>query len=395
MRRSSISQWWRRVSGRSAAARPADEAFAPPFPRKTVLITNVQLNARTGTETAVRDLALALAYAGHRPHVYTPAPGTVSDEIARCGIPVYGRLDDVPVVPDVIHGHHHVQTVAALQAFPSAPALFVCHDRTAWHDTPPPHPRIGRYVAVDANCRERLVGVHGIDARRVRVIRNSVDLARFRPRGPLPATPRRALIFSNYANRETHIDAVGEACRRCGLSLDVVGAGVGRQLDEPETILGDYDLVFAKARAALEAMAVGCAVVLCDAGGVGEMVSPAGFEWLRQWNFGMRVLTNALDADVLAAEIGRYDPADAVAVRDRVRGESGLQGALAAYLGVYDELVAWNRTRETRSPQAEFDDYLAALVRRSGAFELVASPLPRDAAGRLIPVRSDPGPDGR
>ena len=384
MHRSTILRWWHRIAGR-----PAVEISPPAVPATpmTVLITNVQLNARTGTETAVRDLALALAQAGHRPHVYTPAPGTVSDEIRHHGIPVHGRLADVPVVPDVIHGHHHVQTVEALQAFPDTPGLFVCHDRTAWHDTPPPHPRIGLYVAVDANCRERLVTVHGIDARRVRVIRNSVDLARFRPRAALPPTPRRALIFSNYATRGTHIAAVKEACRRCGLELDIVGAGVNRQCIDPESILGDYDLVFAKARAALEAMAVGCAVVLCDAGGVGEMVTPERFEWLRQWNFGMRVLTNALDPDIIAAEIARYDPAETAAVSERVRTGSGLQDAVAAYVGAYDELVAWGGGRETRPPQAEFAEYLAALVRRSGAFELGASPLPRDAAGRLVPVR--------
>lgn len=391
MHQSTIVRWWHRIAGR-----PAVES-RPPVARpttRTVLITNVQLNARTGTETAVRDLALALARAGHRPHVYTPAPGTVSDEIKGHGIPVYGRLADVPVVPDVIHGHHHVQTVEALQAFPDTPGLFVCHDRTAWHDTPPPHPRIGVYVAVDANCRERLVTVHGIDARRVRVIRNSVDLARFQPRGPLPPTPRKALIFSNYASKTTHVDAVSEACRRHGLVLDIVGAGVGRQCDDPETVLCGYDLVFAKARAALEAMAVGCAVVLCDAGGVGEMVTPERFEWLRQWNFGMRVLTNTLDPEIIAAEIARYDPAEAAVVSDRVRTGSGLQDAVAAYVGVYDELMAWGSGRDTRPPQAEFAEYLAALVRRSGAFELGASPLPRDAAGRLVPVRPDPGSGG-
>ena len=41
------------------------------------------------------------------------------------------------------------------------------------------------------------------------------------------------------------------------------------------TLTGDYDLVFAKARCALEAMAVGAAVVLCDTHGLGPMVTSA------------------------------------------------------------------------------------------------------------------------
>ena len=46
-------------------------------------------------------------------------------------------------------------------------------------------------------------------------------------------------------------------------------------VDRPEAILGDYDLVFAKARAAMEAMATGCAVILCDRVGAGPLVCRA------------------------------------------------------------------------------------------------------------------------
>lgn len=53
-------------------------------------------------------------------------------------------------------------------------------------------------------------------------------------------------------------------------------------------MLGGYDLVFAKARCALEAMAVGCAVVLCDVGGLGPLVTRAQVQHLRRWNFGRR-----------------------------------------------------------------------------------------------------------
>src|SRR5207253_11139176 len=99
------------------------------------------------------------------------------------------------------------------------------------------------------------------------------DLARFARRRPLPPRPRRALIFSNRAHEYTFIPAVRSACRRRGLELDVGGAGVGRTVDNPETLLPNYDLVFAKARCALEAMAVGSAVILCDADGLGPLVT--------------------------------------------------------------------------------------------------------------------------
>src|SRR5206468_3631377 len=120
---------------------------------------------------------------------------------------------------------------------------------------------------------DRLVFEHAIPEERVRVLLNFVDLQRFKPRGPLPARPTRALLFSNYAREETHLTAVREACARTGLALDVIGEGVGNVWVRPEEALGNYDLVFAKARSALEALAVGSAVVLCHATGAGPMVT--------------------------------------------------------------------------------------------------------------------------
>jgi hypothetical protein len=46
-----------------------------------VLITNLTLASRTGTETYVRDLALGLLERGHTPIVYTTDPGDIAREI--------------------------------------------------------------------------------------------------------------------------------------------------------------------------------------------------------------------------------------------------------------------------------------------------------------------------
>ncbi len=63
---------------------------------------------------------------------------------------------------------------------------------------------------------------------------------------------------------------------------------MGTLVDDPERILPRYDLVFAKGRCALEAMAAGCAVIVCDAVGLGEMVTHGSVEEMRRWNFGAR-----------------------------------------------------------------------------------------------------------
>ncbi|HJX29185.1 MAG TPA: glycosyltransferase, partial [Thermoanaerobaculia bacterium] len=304
-----------------------------------VLFTNIFLTSRTGTEVWVREAVLGLRRRGLDPMVYAPRLGEVAREIRAGGVPVVDDLSQVGVPPDLIHGHHHPQTVEALLRFPGVPAVFVSHDATGWHDAAPLFPRIVRYVAVDEANRDRLLA-GGAPEARIRTLLNWVDLERFRPRAePLPETPRRALVFSNAAREDTHLPAVREACHRAGLEIDVIGAGVGRSVADPEAFLGGYDLIFAKARCALEALATGAAVVLCDYRGLGPMVTSGELDTLRRNNFGARMLTAPPTPEGVLREIGRYDPRDASAVSRRIRETAGLEEFLDRLLALYDEVL--------------------------------------------------------
>jgi len=221
-----------------------------------ILITNATLASLTGTETYVRDLALGLLRKGHTPIVYAPELGELAWELRNATIPVIDNLGSLGVTPDVIHGNHNTELMTALLQFQGVPAVFFCHSWTDWISSPPSHPRILAYVAVDDTCRDRLVCEHGIPEERLRVMLHAADLERFKPRTPLPLRPLRALVFSNNANKWTHLSAVREACAQAGIELDVVGSAVNASSSSPESLLGNYDLVFAKARCALEALAV-------------------------------------------------------------------------------------------------------------------------------------------
>lgn len=304
-----------------------------------VLITNLSLTARSGTEMYTRDLALELLRRGHTPIVYSLLHGVVADELRQATVTVLDDLTRLAEPPDVIHGHHHPETMTALLQFPHVPALFVCHDRTVWHDNPPRFPRLRRYVAVDENCRERLTQEHGIAPEQTALILNSVDLRRFRPRGPLPERPRRALVFSHYATEHTHLKLVREACARAGLELEVAGNASGRPCPHPEDVLGKYDVVFAKARCALEALAVGIAVVLIDHLGCGPLIHTGNLARLRPLNLGRRACQNPLHVEVLLEELGRYNATDATEVSRRVRAEAGVEGMVDALLVLYRKLL--------------------------------------------------------
>jgi hypothetical protein len=217
-------------------------------------------------------------------------------------------------------------------------------------------------VAVDEVCRDRLVYEHAIPEETVSVSLNFVDLDRFKPRGQLPLRPRRALVFSNNAYDNTYLNDVRRACADAGIALDVIGSMSGKGYARPEEALGDYDLVFAKARAALEALAVGTAVVLCDAAGVGPMVTMAELDRLRPLNFGIRTLSQRSAPEVIAREIARYDPEDAAAVSARIRATAGREAAVDRIIELYREAIAEHAAAGPCRAEAEMR-FAAAYLR--------------------------------
>jgi hypothetical protein len=338
-----------------------------------ILIVNATLATLTGTETYVRDLAKGLLRKGHSPIVYAPELGPIAEALRRDTIPVVDDLKSVGVIPDIIHGNHNTELITALLHFEAVPAIFYCHSWRDWISAPPSHPRILAYVGVDDTCRDRLVGEHGIAEKCVRVQLHGVDLQRFEAREPLPDRPARALVFSNNANQWTHLNAVREACNRAGIKVDVVGSGVNASALRPEALLSKYDLVFAKARCALEALAVGNAVVLCDAAGSGPMVTTAELDQLRRLNFGIRALSEKVDPDLLVREIERYNPGDAAEVSRRVRASADLETVVADALSLYREVIAAFRDRpranwqEENRAVAEYLRWMTLAVRRKQA----------------------------
>lgn len=371
-----------------ASASPSRRA-SPPATRGqlNVLITSLTLRYRMGVELYVRDLAVGLKRLGHAPCVYTTEPGPVGAELESHGIPVVTRVRDVPVKPDVIHGNQQRETLAALLYFRSAPGIFVCHSHSSWGSSPPAHPRIRRYLGVSTRCVERLK-TEGAPADRVGFSLNSVDTSRFLPRAPLPPSPRTALVFSNYAGESTHLPAVREACSELGIELNVVGLTSGNPTDRPEDVLPHYDLVFAKAKAALEAMAVGGAVVLCDFAGLGPMVRTGNVDRLRLANFGHEALTEALDPESIVQRIEEYDAVDAARVRDRIRDVASTDRAIESLVSLYHDVIAEEEAsaaadeNDWRYRLAMARDYLPEKVFLSW---LAVDPRTRDAL-RLLPA---------
>jgi glycosyltransferase involved in cell wall biosynthesis len=345
-----------------------------------ILITNNTLASRAGSELYVRDIALSLQNRGHTPIAYSTKLGDVAAELRKATIPVIDNLSNLPFHPDIIHGQHHLDTMTALLSLPGVPAVYFCHGWLPWEEIPPVFPRILRYVAVDHTCLDRVLYEQGIPEEKVRVMLNFVDLKRFQPRKPLPSKPQRALIFSNYATEDNYVKVIREACARFQMKVDVIGSSAATATDEPEKLLPHYDLVFAKARAALEAMAVGNAVIVCDANGCGPMVSTRNFEKLRTLNFGIRTLRMPITVENLAEQIAQYNADESTRVCQNVRQQADLERTADDLIRMYEEVIGEYKQQPPSDPVAE--------LRAAGAYFQSLSPLLK----KVLNVDSKPKP---
>jgi hypothetical protein len=70
------------------------------------------------------------------------------------------------------------------------------------------------------------------------------------------------------------------------------------------------------------------------------MVNSENFSSLRQWNFGIRTLDRTLDVELVAAELGRYDSADAARVSRLTRDACELQPSVDRILELYQRVLA-------------------------------------------------------
>jgi glycosyltransferase involved in cell wall biosynthesis len=308
-----------------------------PLTGRRILFTNVHLDKFSGTESVVRDLTLGMLGRGHRPAVYSPRLGQVADLIRSRGIPVVDDLRLLQEPPDVIHGHHYIQTAEAVIRYPDVPAVNVCHGWVHWVESPPRFPQIRRYGAVSEATRDRLVLESGIPPELVTLVPNAVDLDRFPVRTePLPERPRRLLAFSVHRG---HLPVLSAVADRLGAELDVLDGSGASATSDPATVLRSSDLVFATGRSALEALAVGCAVVVADSTGLGGLVTTDRLEQMRAANFALRVLTEPITVEAVLAEVELYEPDDAARVSKVIRAEASLDQQLDTFEALYETII--------------------------------------------------------
>lgn len=304
-----------------------------------VLITNIAISEYTGTETYVKELAIELINRGHSVEIFTYFMGELAKELIEKGINVTSNLKQLKLTPDIIHAHHNITTLTVLNFFKFTPVVYFIHDRTTAFDYPFRHENILKYVAVDYNCKERYCIENGFKEEDVEVVYNWANTNRFRLKEKINPYPKKALVFSNYLNNYNIYPEIKEACAELGIEVEIIGSSSGNSCLKPEDILQKFDLVFAKAKAAIEAMATGAAVIVCDFTGLGGMVTSSNMNHFRDFNFGMKLMTNTPTKNNLLEEINKYDPSETVKVSEYIIKESDFLTVIDRLEAIYSELM--------------------------------------------------------
>ena len=287
----------------------------------------------------VYDLALKLKESGHVPIAFSTQLGVIADELIKNDIQVTDNLNEIERSPDIIHGHHHLETLQALCFFQNSPAIYFCHGAVPWEEAIPKFSRIFKYIAVDEICHERINKEICVDKDKITIVRNFVDLTRFTKKTNFNKTPKKALIFSNYAKNNNYIPVIAKACKKLNIQLDIIGQGVKNSVLNPEKMLFEYDIVFAKAKAAMEALAVGCAVIVCDKNGLGGMVKPQNLDFFIKNNFGLRTLDKKINLENILTELKTYDCNKNFQMLDTFRQDVDLNLRVQTLLDIYYEAI--------------------------------------------------------
>jgi glycosyltransferase involved in cell wall biosynthesis len=328
-------------------------------------MTNHRLQSAGGTEWFVVETARALQSRGHEVAVFTPVGGEMAERLQAAGIPVVALPRDCPFVPEIIHGQHHLETMAALAAWPGVPALYFIHGATPWEEHPPAHPRIRRYLAPAPRFSRWISRECGVPETMVEAVRNFFDPARFPVVRAQPLAGKRALVFHNTMEPEGEaVVALEQGCAMAGYSLDRAGVAFGNVLADPGRVLPEYDVVFAGGRSAIEAMACGCGVIPVTARQSAERIHPGNYAEMVGRNFTAEINAPPIEAGEIAGHLRAFQAEEIAEITRRIRREATLDATTEHLLEIYRTIVSLPTEHAPEAEGAAVSRYLAGLSAR-------------------------------
>jgi hypothetical protein len=271
-----------------------------------VLLANDSLADPGGTETYLVTIAESLTQLGHRATLHARNGGIVSEMAAGRGLEVALEERELPSAPHAILVQDAAMSYDLADRYPGVPQVFRAASGIWEFGDPPQLPGIVNAVLVLNDRLAEHVQVLGEKPRRVVRLRQPVDTLRLTVTGSLPERPRRAVMLGNYlraARQEALVSALEEA------GIEYVAIGRFGVIDpEPMAALASAEIVFAKGRAALDAMSCGRAVYVYDQFGNDGWVTPETYPALESDGFAGASTDRVIDPSELAEDLRGYSP---------------------------------------------------------------------------------------
>lgn len=303
-----------------------------------ILITNVWLRDRGGSEIFVKCLAHTLKGLGHEVTCFTLSCGGVSAEIESAGIRVVDNVESLRNDQfDLIHAQHRTPSVLVRRAFPNVPMLYLAHGTEPSEEQPPTR-ELGnvRYLAISEGVKHHLHENHGIVD--VEIIRNPIDLNEFRSHHDINVMPRRAILLKNAVD-PTDMEIMSRFFAERGIAFDLVGAHNNRP--DVANAVNEADLVLSWGRGALEAMACERAVIAYGHDHlVDGMVTVDNFYGFRTRSFSGRVVRHRLSKEILQSELAKYNPSCTKALRRTISYDHANGSVAKTLVKHYASLIA-------------------------------------------------------
>ncbi|MEA2190449.1 MAG: hypothetical protein QOI73_570 [Solirubrobacteraceae bacterium] len=325
------------------------------------VLANRHLVATGGTEVHLATFGEHLVRLGHEVTLYAPQLGAFAEHARTRGLATAGELDALPADCDVIFCQDAIVVHELAERYPQALCVFrICGDV---HDfqLPPQVGGIVDLVVVLSDRYERIARAAAVQVPILR-LRAPIDIDRLVPIGQIRERPRRAVLLGNYDARAEIVEATWSSL---GVEVQRVGGALERY--DVAAAVADADIVVAKSRAALDAMACGRAVYVYDVFGGDGWVTPEGYAALEADMFAGQATDRVIDADVLASDLAGYAASMGVANRDLVLQHHSARDHVVAFVGAISEHAPGERPHAP-APLRE----LSRLVALQSSWEVTA-----------------------
>lgn len=364
---------------------------------KVLLLTDKMKTG--GVETHIAQLALGLRQSGVEVALLSGG-GLLADKLSSQGIPCFTAPLDSRRPLDLFRSYLALKRLLSEQDFDllhahtrlTALLLKYCKHQGTVIVSVHAHFRINRFLRRICNWGERTIAIsedlrayvcdtYGVPAERVSVIPNGIDCARFAP--PTDADARNGaprILFASRLDEDCSLGAellcriAPSLCQRYpGIRIEIAGGGrdfpricalaehANRQLarravtaiggveDMPE-LLRSQDIFVGVSRAAMEAAASGCPVILCGNEGYGGILTPQRLKTAGLSNFCARGCAaptlDALESD-LAFLLER--PAERRQIGNQLR--ASIETSFSSDRMCRETLALYHRARHTAPTQ--------------------------------------------